>query len=105
MADRQLGATCYRARVSVPALTRPRFGMTVVTLLLVGAACTSTPPPRAEPTTSGPTRTSSGGATTTSVAPEAPTSAVLRSPIGGSLLVRGTYPRVGSRCVRYQRPQ
>ena len=30
---------------------------------------------------------------------------VIRSPNGGSLLVRGTYPRVASRCVRYHRPR
>src|SRR6266508_1117710 len=71
--------------------------MTVVTLLLLGGACTSTPPPRTEPTTPGPTPTS--------VAPEAPTSALFRSPNGGSLLVRGTYPRVESRCLRYHRPR
>jgi SpoIID/LytB domain protein len=90
--------------VSVPALTRPRFGVAVVALLLVGAACTSTPPPSGEPTASSPTRTSSNG-TTTSAAPEALTSALIRSPNGGSLLVRGTYPRIDSRCVRYHRPR
>ena len=30
---------------------------------------------------------------------------MLRSPDGGSLLVRGRYPRVASRCVRYERPR
>ena len=79
--------------------------MVVLALLLVGAACTSTPHRGPEPTASGPTRTSSTGTATTSVAPEAPTSALIRSPKGGSLLVRGTYPRVESRCVRYHRPR
>src|SRR4030095_9776113 len=45
------------------------------------------------------------GTTTPSIAPEASTSALIRSPNGGSLLVRGTYPRVESRCVRYHRPR
>ena len=79
--------------------------MVLVALLLVGTTCTSAPPPRAEPTTAGPTGTSSGAATTPSVVPEAPTSALIRSPNGGSLLVRGTYPRVESRCFRYHRPR
>ena len=79
--------------------------MVAVTLLLAGAACTSTPAPGAdrtkpEPTTAAPRPTAS--ATPTS---ETPTSTLIRSPNGGSLLVRGTYPRVASRCVRYHRPR
>jgi stage II sporulation protein D len=76
-----------------------------VTLLLAAAACTSTPAPgadrtRSEPTTAAPSPTASGTPTS-----ETPTSTLIRSPNGGSLLVRGTYPRVASRCVRYHRPR
>jgi stage II sporulation protein D (peptidoglycan lytic transglycosylase) len=75
-----------------------------VTLLVACAACTSTPAARADRTTS--ERTTAPSSQTASATPtsEAPTSAVIRSS-GGSLLVRGTYPRVASRCVRYHRPR
>src|SRR5262245_8991155 len=73
-------------------------------LFVACAACTSGPAPGADRTTSEPATTPSGptaSATHTSVAP---TSAVIRSR-GGSLLVRGAYPRVASRCVRYRPPR
>jgi SpoIID/LytB domain protein len=75
-----------------------------VTLLVAGAACTSTPGPGADRTTSEPATAPSGPTASATPASEAPTSAVIRSR-GGSLLVRGTYPRVASRCVRYHRPR
>jgi SpoIID/LytB domain protein len=75
-----------------------------VALLVAGAACTSTPPPRADRTTSEPATAPSGPTASATPTTEAPTSAVIRSG-GGSLLVRGTYPRVASRCVRYHRPR
>ncbi|HKN81244.1 MAG TPA: SpoIID/LytB domain-containing protein, partial [Actinomycetota bacterium] len=83
---------------------RPRFRVVAVTLVLAGAACTSTPAPRADGTTSKPTTAPSSPAASATPSSEAPTSAVIRSN-GGSLLVRGTYPRVASRCVRYHRPR
>jgi SpoIID/LytB domain protein len=81
-----------------------------VTLLLAGAACTSTPAPGAdrttsEPTTAAPRPTASATPTSETPTSETPTSTLIRSPNGGSLLVRGTYPRVASRCVRYHRPR
>ena len=78
--------------------------MVAVTLVLAGAACTSTPAPRADRTTSKPTTAPSSPTASATPSSEAPTSAVIRSN-GGSLLVRGTYPRVASRCVRYHRPR
>lgn len=78
--------------------------MVAVTLLVAGAACTSTPPPRADRTTSEPATAPSGPTASATPTSEAPTYAVIRSG-GGSLLVRGTYPRVASRCVRYHRPR
>jgi SpoIID/LytB domain protein len=77
----------------------------VVTLLLAGAACTSTPAPRADRTTSEPTTAAPRPTTSATPTSEAPTSTLIRSPNGGSLLIRGTYPRVASRCVRYHRPR
>ncbi len=78
--------------------------MVAVALVLAGAACTSTPAPRADRTTSKPTTAPSSPTASATPSSEAPTSAVIRSN-GGSLLVRGTYPRVASRCVRYHRPR
>jgi len=75
-----------------------------VALLVAGAACTSTPPPRADRTTSEPATAPSSPTPSATPTSEAPTSAVIRSQ-GGSLLVRGAYPRVASRCVRYDRPR
>ena len=79
--------------------------MVAVTLLLAGAACTSTPAPGADRTTPEPTTASSSPTASATPTSETPTSTLIRSPNGGSLLVRGTYPRVASRCVRYQRPR
>jgi len=76
-----------------------------VTLLLAGAACTSTPAPGADRTTPEPTTASSSPTASATPTSETPTSTLIRSPNGGSLLVRGTYPRVASRCVRYHRPR
>jgi stage II sporulation protein D len=76
-----------------------------VTLLLAGAACTSTPAPGADRTTSEPTTAAPRPTASATPTSETPTSTLIRSPNGGSLLVRGTYPRVASRCVRYQRPR
>jgi stage II sporulation protein D len=76
-----------------------------VALLLAGAACTSTPEPRADRTTSEPTTAASSPTASATPTSETPTSNLIRSPNGGSLLVRGTYPRVASRCVRYHRPR
>jgi stage II sporulation protein D len=76
-----------------------------VTLLLAGAACTSTPAPGADRTTSEPTTAAPSPPTSATPTSETPTSTLIRSPNGGSLLVRGTYPRVASRCVRYHRPR
>jgi len=75
------------------------------TLLLAGAACTSTPAPGADRTTSEPTTAAPRPTASATPTSETPTSTLIRSPNGGSLLVRGTYPRVASRCVRYQRPR
>jgi len=75
-----------------------------VALLVAGAACTSTPPPRADRATSEPATGPSSPTPSATPTSEAPTSAVIRSQ-GGSLLVRGAYPRVASRCVRYDRPR
>jgi stage II sporulation protein D len=75
-----------------------------VALLVAGAACTSTPAPRADRTTSEPATAPPGPTASATPTSEAPTSAVIRSQ-GGSLLVRGAYPRVASRCVRYHRPR
>jgi len=75
-----------------------------VALLVAGAACTSTPPPRADRTTSEPAAAPSGPTASATPTTEARTSVVIRSG-GGALLVRGTYPRVASRCVRYHRPR
>ena len=79
--------------------------MVAVTLLLAGAACTSTPAPGADRTTPEPTTASSSPTASATPTSETPTSTLIRSPNGGSLLVRGTYPRVASRCVRYHRPR
>jgi stage II sporulation protein D len=76
-----------------------------VTLLLAGAACTSTPAPGADRTTSQPTTAAPRPTASATPTSETPTSTLIRSPNGGSLLVRGTYPRVASRCVRYHRPR
>jgi stage II sporulation protein D len=76
-----------------------------VTLLLAGAACTSTPAPGADRTTSEPTTAAPSPTASATPTSETPTSTLIRSPNGGSLLVRGTYPRVASRCVRYHRPR
>jgi len=76
-----------------------------VTLLLAGAACTSTPAPGADRTTSEPTTAAPRPTASATPTSETPTSTLIRSPNGGSLLVRGTYPRVASRCVRYHRPR
>jgi stage II sporulation protein D len=76
-----------------------------VTLLLACAACTSTPPPGANRTTSEPTTAPENPTASATPTSETPTSTLIRSPNGGSLLVRGTYPRVASRCVRYHRPR
>ena len=78
--------------------------MVAVALLVAGAACTSTPPPRADRATSEPATGPSSPTPSATPTSEAPTSAVIRSQ-GGSLLVRGAYPRVASRCVRYDRPR
>ena len=79
--------------------------MVAATLLLAGAACTSTPAPGADRTTSEPTTAAPRPTASATPTSETPTSTLIRSPNGGSLLVRGTYPRVASRCVRYQRPR
>ena len=79
--------------------------MVAVTLLLACAACTSTPAPGADRTTSEPTTAAPRPTASATPTSETPTSTLIRSPNGGSLLVRGTYPRVASRCVRYQRPR
>jgi stage II sporulation protein D len=76
-----------------------------VTLLLAAAACTSTPAPGADRTTSEPTTAAPSPTASATPTSETPTSTLIRSPNGGSLLVRGTYPRVASRCVRYHRPR
>ncbi|HET8526747.1 MAG TPA: SpoIID/LytB domain-containing protein, partial [Actinomycetota bacterium] len=83
---------------------RPRFLVLAFMLLVACAACTSAPAPRADRPTSEPATAPSGPATSPTPASEAPTTAVIRSR-GGSLLVRGAYPRVASRCVRYHRPR
>jgi stage II sporulation protein D len=75
-----------------------------IMLLVACAACTSTPAPRADRPTSEPATAPSGPTSPPTPTSEAPTSAVIRSR-GGSLLVRGAYPRVASRCVRYRRPR
>ncbi len=79
--------------------------MVAATLLLAGAACTSTPAPGADRTTSEPTTAAPSPTASATPTSETPTSTLIRSPNGGSLLVRGTYPRVASRCVRYHRPR
>ena len=79
--------------------------MVAVTLLVAGAACTSTPEPGADGTTSEPTTAAPRPTASATPTSETPTSTLIRSPNGGSLLVRGTYPRVASRCVRYHRPR
>ena len=79
--------------------------MVAVTLLLAGGACTSTPAPGADRTTSEPTTAAPSPTASATPTSETPTSTLIRSPNGVSLLVRGTYPRVASRCVRYHRPR
>ena len=82
--------------------------------MLLATACSST-------TTGGPTATNPSGTpskpaaasgSTAPVEPSAPTgstsepvsdTARVEAPPGGTLLVRGTYPKVESRCVRYHR--
>jgi stage II sporulation protein D (peptidoglycan lytic transglycosylase) len=91
--------------VAAPALARTWFRSSVVGVLLASAACTSAPEMRDEPSSPTPTQ---GPPTTTASAspvPETVTSALVRAPDGGSLLVRGRYPRVASRCVRYEQPR
>jgi hypothetical protein len=80
------------------------LAVVAVALLVAGAACTSTPAPRADRTTSEPATAPSGPTASATPTSDAPTTAVIRSQ-GGSLLVRGVYPRVASRCVRYHRPR
>jgi stage II sporulation protein D (peptidoglycan lytic transglycosylase) len=75
-----------------------------IMLLVACGACTSTPAPRADRPTSEPATAPSGPTASPTPTSEAPTSVVIRSR-GGSLLVRGAYPRVASRCVRYRRPR
>ena len=79
--------------------------MVAATLLLASAACTSTPAPGADRTTSEPTTAAPSPTASATPTSEALRSTLIRSPNGGSLLVRGTYPRVASRCVRYHRPR
>jgi stage II sporulation protein D len=87
----------------------------LVLVLVLGAACTASPgaePPSAPtgPTEAGPTGTGSSvgpSPTGTGPSPEAPapTSVTLEPPGRGSFLVRGSYPKVDSDCVRPTQPR
>lgn len=76
-------------------------------LLVVLAACTSASP-GGTPSPSGSSAASSTPSPSGSEAGESPgevaTAVRVQPPDDGSFLVRGTYPRVASRCVGYERP-
>jgi stage II sporulation protein D len=92
--------------VTAPGRARAFSRVVAVTLLLACAACTSTPESPDDPRPRTPDPSGTPASTTSEAAvPEATTSALVRSPDGGSLLVRGRYPRVVSRCVRYEQPR
>ncbi len=85
----------------VPARSR-RVALAAAALIVL-AACTSGSPSPAPTASHAP---SSGGSPTGSTAeasPAAATSVAVEAPADGSLRVRGTYPRVHSRCVDHER--
>src|SRR5262245_14575387 len=89
---------------------RTRFASAVsLTVLLATACSTTTTVDTAGPSRSGaPPGSPSSGAPSGSPSPSTqPVSNTARveAPPGGTLLVRGTYPMVESRCVRYHRPR
>ena len=89
--------------------SRPLCRAIAAALLLVLAGCTSASPreprsPASDSTSESPAASSSPSASPSETPNEIATSARLRPPDAGSFLVRGTYPRVRSKCLDPQRP-
>lgn len=92
-------------------MTRHLPAATVLALIvLLATACSSTSPGATTPPTAS-RHPSATRSVTTATSPPSPVAepvsdtAKVNAPPGGTLLVRGTYPKGESRCVRYHRPR